>query len=90
MKQQRGCFASCYILTKEKYPLKEVRRPEHADWRVSTNIKSEPKAYRELSAIKDSDSETELEYEGFIFIAGGRYREDKILRACERYDLSTG
>ena len=28
-------------------------------------------------------------FEGLLFVIGGKGREDKILRRCEKYDLAT-
>jgi len=76
MRKQRGCFPTSIIITR-RYKVrtdnpKVLVNEEEEDLDDSTDSK---KVYKEI-------------FEGFVFAIGGKTREDKILKHCERYDLA--
>jgi hypothetical protein len=79
-------------LTKTKFTIanesSEHYKPD-PDWKKSTNILSNPPAFKQIEAAQSprSQEDDESYFEGYLYVTGGKYRQDKLLRCCERYDF---
>eukprot|EP00347_Sterkiella_histriomuscorum_P005524 403356287 len=79
MRKQRGCFSSAILITR-KY---KVRVGNEA---IILNDEDEDDDFEDS---QDGKKKFEFRFEGYLFAIGGKNREDKLLKHCEKYDLKS-
>lgn len=87
MEEQINPFESIYTSTLLS-PMKQHRGCFPSAILITKRIKQQSKAPDLYSDVQLKVPQPNV-FEGFIFVIGGKVREDKLTRYCERYDLTT-